>query len=251
MTLITTTLAAACTADATTIRVTSATGFAPQQVIQIGDEILAQSGAGSSGTTISVRRGLEGTIPAAHASGATVSTGGGADFASPPPGETVASTQAILHQQVTVIPHAQILTLPTTEVVVVPAAGATRTIVPVMALVHLNTTAGAYSVGADTSWMLMYASFEYISNPVRLGALTTPATTQLLLACPYVELLGAGAFEDNVVGFAWGMEDVANQAVMLCDEWGTETDYTGGHAANTATVTVTYLVYDVAQKRFV
>lgn len=67
-----TTLAAAVTAGATTLTVTSAAGFPaqPQFRIRIDDELLLVTGV--SGTTWTVQRGIEGTTAAAHASGATV-----------------------------------------------------------------------------------------------------------------------------------------------------------------------------------
>jgi hypothetical protein len=90
MALTNTTLAAASGASDTTIRVTSATGFADKQFIRVDNEVMAQSGTPSttSPTVIPVRRGLEGTMQSAHGILADVVTGLGTDFPNPPPSQT-------------------------------------------------------------------------------------------------------------------------------------------------------------------
>jgi hypothetical protein len=92
MALTNTTLAAACGLNDTTIRVTSATGFADKQLIRIDAEIMAQAGTPSttSPTVIPVRRGLEGTAQLAHGILANVATGLVTDFPVPPPGQVAA-----------------------------------------------------------------------------------------------------------------------------------------------------------------
>ena len=92
MALTNTTLAAACGRDDTTIRVTSATGFADKQLIRIDVEVMAQAGTPTttSPTVIPVRRGLEGTAQLAHGILANVATGLTTDFPNPPPGQVTA-----------------------------------------------------------------------------------------------------------------------------------------------------------------
>jgi hypothetical protein len=70
------------------IRVTSATGFADQQLIRVDNEFMAQAGP-AQGTLIQVRRGLEGTAQVAHGMLADVVTGLMGDFPAPPPGHPV------------------------------------------------------------------------------------------------------------------------------------------------------------------
>lgn len=67
MALVRTTLSAACAASDTSIVVASATGFAPNYLVRIGDEMMHVTSAYVSGTTIPVVRGQEGTAVVAHA----------------------------------------------------------------------------------------------------------------------------------------------------------------------------------------
>jgi hypothetical protein len=260
MALTTTTLAAACGVNDTKISVTSATGFAPQRLIQIDGEILAQSGAGSSGTTISVRRGVEGTTPSAHAIRATVATGTGADFAAPPPGEILVPAlggAGLLHQQMTTIPHAQILTLPTTGVIVVSAPGVNRLVVPLQALCDLNTQAGVYAAAVESSWTLQTTSRWDLSSPhpVR-NFLQQVNRTLFVMTCPLMDV-GEPATPSATWSFQaygdtqWMDGEGPNEAVILKDNWEGVANYTGGHASNSLTITVLYLVYDTVVKAYV
>lgn len=257
MALATTTLSAACTAEATTIRVTSATGFRPQQLIQIDGELLMQNSAGSSGTTISVRRAVEGTLPAAHAVRATVATGTGADFAAPPPGAggTTPAGTPLLRQQTTRIPHAQILTLPSTSVELVAAPGANRVLMPVAAHGLLDTTGGAYTAAIDASWLLQRGS-RWAGSPTRVNQiLATVGVTFVPLHLGGV-LIWTGqeaAWNHQVYGedFAMAVSDLVNRALAISDAYGGVSDYTGGQAANTLTVSVAYYLYDTVLKAYV
>jgi len=88
MALTNTTLAAAVAFNDDTIKVTSTAGFADQQLIRVDNEFMAQAGA-AVGTTIKVRRGLEGTAVVAHGILADVVSGLTGDFPAPPPGSPV------------------------------------------------------------------------------------------------------------------------------------------------------------------
>jgi len=73
MALTTTTLAAACAADASKLTVTSATGIAQNDILKIDDEILKVTKGYVVGSTIvPVLRGQSGTVPSAHQSGANL-----------------------------------------------------------------------------------------------------------------------------------------------------------------------------------
>ena len=83
-----TTLAAACGAGDQAIVVTSATGFAVGNVIQVDGEFMVQTGAAVS-TTIPVQRGgKNGTIQSAHPILSSVVTGLATDFPAPQAGWT-------------------------------------------------------------------------------------------------------------------------------------------------------------------
>lgn len=79
MALTNTTLASAATLNDTSIKVTSATGFATGQTIRVDNEFMVQTGA-AAGLVIPVRRGLEGTAQSAHGILGDVVTGLPGDF---------------------------------------------------------------------------------------------------------------------------------------------------------------------------
>ena len=86
MALTTTTLAAACTADASKLSVTSATGIAQGDIIKIDDEILQVTKGYVVGTTsVPVLRGQSGTVAVAHPSSANLSHDTPAGFGDPSP----------------------------------------------------------------------------------------------------------------------------------------------------------------------
>lgn len=88
MALTNTTLSAAVAFNDDTIKVTSTSGFADGQVIRVDNEFMAQAGA-AVGTTLKVRRGLEGTAQVAHGILADTVTGLPGDFPAPRPGSPV------------------------------------------------------------------------------------------------------------------------------------------------------------------
>lgn len=83
MALTNTTLAAAVALNDTTLKVTSATGFAAGNIIRVDNEVMAQTAA-ASGTSVPVRRGIEGTAQIAHGILADVVTGLPTDYPNPP-----------------------------------------------------------------------------------------------------------------------------------------------------------------------
>lgn len=85
MALTTTTLASAATSTATSLVVTSATGFAAGNLILVDGEFMQVSKSYVSGTTIPVQRGIDGTVQQAHAASANVKTGLASDFTLPAP----------------------------------------------------------------------------------------------------------------------------------------------------------------------
>lgn len=89
MALVATTLSGAVAIDQNSIAVASATGFSAGNFVRIDDEIMEVAADYSSGTTVNVLRGREGTATQAHASGAAVIVGTGAEFASAHPAVSV------------------------------------------------------------------------------------------------------------------------------------------------------------------
>lgn len=74
MALTTTTLAAAVGINDASVTVTSATGFAAGYMLRVDQEVMKVAQNYSTGTTIPVLRGVNGSASAAHASGANITS---------------------------------------------------------------------------------------------------------------------------------------------------------------------------------
>ena len=85
----TTTLSSAVTVNDTSIVVASATGFTAGNVVVIDQEVMKVTQPYTSGTTIGVLRGRDGTATAAHKSGAMVTTMLASDLPTPLSPQTV------------------------------------------------------------------------------------------------------------------------------------------------------------------
>jgi hypothetical protein len=84
MALATTTASGAITQSATSLVVASATSIAAGRLLKIDDEFMQVSQGYSTGTTVPVVRGQNGTVQKAHVTGANVVHGDAADFTLPP-----------------------------------------------------------------------------------------------------------------------------------------------------------------------
>jgi hypothetical protein len=93
MALTATTLAAPCAVSDTRITVASATGFAVGNIVLVENELMQQTAA-AAGLVVPVRRGLDGTVQGAHATGAFAATGLGSDFPGPAAGQEVVYSPA-------------------------------------------------------------------------------------------------------------------------------------------------------------
>lgn len=83
MAFATTTLSSACALTDTNLVVASATSFAAGRFVIIDQELMQVANSYVSGTTIPVRRGLDGTATAAHVVTSNVTHGLATDFAAP------------------------------------------------------------------------------------------------------------------------------------------------------------------------
>ena len=90
MALTTTTCSSAIAAADQSIVVASATGFSAGKKVLVNGEFMQVRKDYASGTTIPVLRGLDGTLPLAHAVTSNVTVGDGSDFANAAPTGTVA-----------------------------------------------------------------------------------------------------------------------------------------------------------------
>lgn len=270
MAVTTTQLTAICGRDDTTIRVASTAGFADQQLLYIDAEILAQVGPPSRGTpaVLTVRRGLEGTIQAAHVIGAPVATGRGVDFTLQPPDEhlgPVTRETAEVQQITHTLTDAQFKALNTIPHLLIPSPGANRAIIPLA--VHL------------------YAHFvvPYDARP-DFDALVigTGTTVSEIRAGLVAQLFNAGSgvylndFLTNVNGSPDHLTRLPMPLSLYNDDWGelapsntarpvTESItrplsalrnpasavLSGGSAANTLTIAVLYTIFDPSLQRVV
>jgi hypothetical protein len=113
MALATTTLSAALTADAATMTVASATSLAAGRLARINGEIVKVAGSYTSGTTVQILRGQDGTKAQAHAVTSNVTHGDAADFANPAAGGPVTNLPAQRAREVLAYGAAGAITLPT------------------------------------------------------------------------------------------------------------------------------------------
>jgi hypothetical protein len=89
MALVRTTLSSAVAATDTSIVVASATGFSAGYILQVDQEVMKVGQTYTSGTTIPVLRGQDGTVVGAHVSSAGVVAGTASDWSSPAAQTTV------------------------------------------------------------------------------------------------------------------------------------------------------------------
>lgn len=92
MALASTTLSSAVVVTDNTIVVASATSVAAGRIVLIDNEYMQVAQTYTSGTTVPVLRGRDGSVTAAHASSANVTHGLASDFALPPTGVSASVT---------------------------------------------------------------------------------------------------------------------------------------------------------------
>jgi hypothetical protein len=112
MALATTTLSAAVSVTDNTIVVASATSVAAGRLILIDQEVMKVVSSYTSGTTVGVLRGQDGSVTAAHKVTANVTHGLASDFASPA-AQTTTTYPTARATQVVSITATSTLTLPT------------------------------------------------------------------------------------------------------------------------------------------
>jgi hypothetical protein len=113
MALTTTTLSAACAVGDEQITVTSASGFAMNSYVQVDNEFMQiTSTYNGTATIVPVRRGVNGTLPIAHPSGANATAGTGSDFGNPNASVSTAYALAGRRRKVESYSAAGAITLP-------------------------------------------------------------------------------------------------------------------------------------------
>lgn len=164
------------------------------------------------------------------------------------------SLSQIFHNPVSLTDE-QIKALPTTPVELIPAPGANKILVPLMAIVRNNTSAGAYTnvnsqCQIEFRWSI--GSTSPLNAFLNLPGVVTE-TDLLLGATNYVWQIGLRQFPAieegsetgyNTLNFAESAQ-VINRALQLHALNDANGDFTGGHANNAIHITIFYAIIDV------
>lgn len=143
--------------------------------------------------------------------------------------------------------NAQVLALPTTAVQILAAPGASNIVVPLHATLRLAWTADYTGIDAASTIFLesgvgiATARIDnVVANSVN-GLLAGGGPDGTVAWLPAIAFVPASA--TNVVLSSWSSNydsDVANKAISIAAT--NAANYTGGHAANTLTVTLLYYI---------
>lgn len=152
-----------------------------------------------------------------------------------------------IHQATEEISNAQIKALPTTGIQIADAPGPNRLIELVTAEFVTHFEAGVYAASADSSWQLFLgAGNSYVTGVVPMDGkltITTSVTTHFPIGAMGP---GGGTFDGVMRASGYLTADVVNGGVYIKDWWGGVSDYTLGHEANTAIISIAYLVRDIS-----
>ena len=163
-------------------------------------------------------------------------------------GDTV---QTVYSRTVT-LTDAQIKALPTTGVEVVPAPGAGQAIMPLFAVLVLDTSANYYDnidaaaslqVGADRMNSLLESSGAGSAGSVS-GFLQAGAPYYAILLPAQRTMAVAASPSGGMVGFSGSSDDIQD-AIMVIASNGAAGNFTQGHASNVMSITVHYTVIDL------
>lgn len=160
------------------------------------------------------------------------------------------SGSSILHQATVTLTDAQIKALPTTAVELIAAPGSGLVVIPIFVSVAFHLEEAYTAVGASLS--VLYDGISNYPTNVMETETTLQATGdfQGLVLAPYLNARTAGDFSGLVTSSPLGA-DTINTALVIADDYNGASDYTDGDEANTLTVTVAYVVLNVATGVFV
>lgn len=142
-----------------------------------------------------------------------------------------------------ILTNDEIKALPTTAIQVVPAPGEGRMLLWLAATYKLDTTAGAYTVDAGSSWQVMLGTQE--ASGVCLINSVMLQTAVNVGRFPIDAAPGTGDFSGLLVAGFFTKAASENQPLLIKDDWSGVPNYTDGNAANTLQVHILYSVIDV------
>lgn len=145
----------------------------------------------------------------------------------------------LLHQATITLTHAQIKALPTTPVQIVVAPGAGAVVLLVAAMLRSNfavaytNVAGTFTLATDKAEGSQRAGWSALGT-----ANSTTRQVRLWAGASFGSIDDSGGFEPDAVA-------IENKALEFYVDGGSG-DYTAGDAANTLTVSATYLLVNAA-----
>jgi len=280
MATVDTTLSTALTVRSTQVTLAAYTapvvGFGARTLLLVNNaetmEVLS-----SIGRTLTVQRGYNGTTALAHAAGVTVTYGLSTEMTGPSvvegpsgpqavidsasvdwtfsggTGSASGSGSSIVHQATVTLTNAQMIALPTTGISVVAAPGASQLLVPVQAI-GIITLVSVYTSITDASWSFAIgdtvASSVVVSSPCLMDGVLGSTGTFALSWVMGIDIAPGTLNFDGII--VTGGDSVnANKPLLIADIWGGIPNYGGGHASNTATISLSYLTLNTTTGVFV